>query len=215
MVLYLLENTEAKEYVNYLDLDGNTPLHYAWTIREKSVREMAVNCLLSNGANENIRNGEGFRAADKWHIILLSDAYQGQTTFFMQATGYCIAGRLKSKFESIRILPQMLGVVNTTLERMQRHTNLSLNGKGFNEALETLERVKREYPSLEELKWDSEMGLKDALREIWENDGFQNALEKKYSAMHHQFFGRIDELSKPGYVASDRDLVHLHLKPMG
>ncbi len=119
---------------------------------------------------------------------------------------------LKSKFESIRILPQMVEVVNITLEKMERDGKL--NREGFNEALETMEKVKRDYPSLEELKWNSEMGLKDALREIWENKGFQNALEKKYSAMH-QLFESIDELSKPGYVVSKRDLFHLHLEPNG
>ncbi len=205
-IIYLLDNTEAKQVINVVDWHGRTPLDIALKeSNSKSKRETEferiINCLLSHGAKGSV------------NIVLLSDACQGKTTFLMQLAGALDAGEFKefkAKFASINILPQMVGVVNVTLETMERDGKL--NRKELNEALESMEKVKKEYPSLEELKWNSEKGLKDALREIWENKGFQNVLEKKYSAMR-QFFERIDEVSKPGYSVSHYDLVHLHLKP--
>ncbi len=221
MIIYLLENTEAKQGVNSMDGEGNTPLHFAYArIHGKSVREEAVNCLLSHGAKRDIRyrNNEGWVPMEKHRIFLISDDYQGKTTFFIHlALNHSPpedVEKLKGKFESIRILPQMVEVVNITLKKMQRDGKLNRKELMINGALEVMEKVQRDYPSLEELKWDSEKGLKDALQEICENKGFQNALERKYLAMWY-FFQGINVVSKPGYVVCIDDLFHLHLKPKG
>ena len=56
----LLLESEAEAQVNFQDIDGNTPLHYAALRSHQDIWKL----LVSRGANPNIRNIEGMTALD-------------------------------------------------------------------------------------------------------------------------------------------------------
>jgi len=53
-----LTQSEAEAQVNFQDLDGNTPLHYAAIRSHQDIWEL----LVSRGENPNIQNIEGMTA---------------------------------------------------------------------------------------------------------------------------------------------------------
>ncbi len=254
-VIYLLENTEAKEHVNSLDSNGNTPLHFIHAhIYDKSI----VSCLSSHGAHKSVKNKEGWIAEEYSAIakgigkdvILLSGGYQGKSTFLSQAVdpldrdigeGRLFAKDMVKVAESI--LAQMAEVVLKTLEiieeaqeRKEEFGNdwemYKLQGDeekgdlGITDALESMERVKKQLKFFEEhidgdkvtFRWDQSYipgsgTTKKAMETLWPNEGFQYALENNYVkrfAATRYFFERMEEMSKPTYEPSDKDLSHIH-----
>ncbi len=195
-----------------------------------------LNCLLSHGANESLENDGGlipkschFQGGEIHVVNLFSGAYQGKTTFLMQLEGPLRYGERERNEFALYILPQMVDVVTKTLEiiedaqkRKEEFGNdwemYKLQGDEKEEekdlemsgALETMSKLK--FYFWEDHKWDE--SIKNALGKLWENKGFQYALEKKCSALRY-FFERIDEVSKPGYLPSEKDLIHMHRKTEG